>query len=169
MCCLHVKSSCRFNFHPFKNPLLCKLNNLCSPMPRVMSFTIVQYNCNNPSLPVHFSLVFVAPPLSLLALPNPHKCCFESSFLIPWRCLFHSGYLWKNICFSDWDFTALAFGESNVVKLVVLCYSSHMHSFNHLLTHHLLMECCAQHWGYSGNQDRESVHCVRKSSWVILA
>lgn len=73
MCCLHVKSSRRFNFHPFKNPLLCKLNNLCSPMPTAMSFTIVEYNCNNPSVPVHFSLFFCG-TLSLLVSPSksPH-------------------------------------------------------------------------------------------------
>lgn len=98
MCCLHVKSSRRFNFHPFKNPLLCKLNNLCSPMPTVMSFTIIECNCNNSSLPFHFSVVFVAPLLSSLALPNPHMHHLESSLLIPWRhCLFYSGYLWKNM------------------------------------------------------------------------
>lgn len=85
MCCLHVKSSRRFNFHPFKNPLLCKLNNLCSPMPTVMSFTIIECNCNNPSLPFHFSLVPAAPLLSLLALPSPHRHHLESFFLIPWR------------------------------------------------------------------------------------
>lgn len=103
MCCLHVKSSRRFNFHPFKNPLLCKLNNLCSPMPPVMLFTIMEYNCNNPSLPFHFSLVFAAPLPSLLALPHPHKWYFASWFLIPWKRLFYS------VIFGKYSFPRLGF------------------------------------------------------------
>lgn len=159
MCCLHVKSSRRFNFHPFKNPLLCKLNNLCSPMPPVMLFTIMEYNCNNPSLPFHFSLVFAAP------LP---------SFHIPTSGILHLGFLslgnaysillpLENIHSPDLDFIAFAFGESNRVKLVVPCCPSFIYSFYHVFTQHLLMECCARHCGYSGNQDTECVHPVRQT------
>lgn len=121
MCCLHFQSYHRFNFHPFKNPLLCKLNNLCSSIPTVMSCVMVEYSCHSPPLPFHFSLFFFFCSSSLLVtLPNPHVHYFESSFLTPQGCLFYSGYLWKNICFLVLDFIVFASGESKVAKMLFL-------------------------------------------------